>query len=546
MFEKLEDEYGIQASKEIILESIVKNSQFKGENGKFDKRIFKSFLSQNGLNEKKYFKELSQDVIATMVIETIAISAPTNINFVEEVSNFKAEKRHADVIKISANKIKNIKAPSKKEISEFYENNKEKYQAPEIREISYLSFTKKDLIKNSKISNTEIKDFYETNKDSFIKAENRDFLHVLFEEEEQAKNFLTKLNSLNKSKIEQEFTKLAKKDLNKDEQTISIKEITKEDLVPELANKTFSLSLNEYSEVLESPLGYHIFLLTNINKASAIELAEAKEHIIKELSLNREENLLKDKIAQIDDELLTTNSLEKVAKKFGLKLSKKPVKIDQIGQDLNGKLVDKIKQFSDFANNSFALKEDQTSRVFNGKNDELFYAINVDEIIPNRQKTLKEVKAKIIKQLLSKKKEEALDKLAQKIFTEVKKNPKLASQIASKYNVQFSRNLEFPRVYYINMQNRQIPYQNKFLDELFDIQIGETTSILPAGSQELVIGILKEIKTPKIDSQELIKAAKKSQDSFKNEILQEFNKYLLKKNPVEINDKVFGNTEEQN
>jgi hypothetical protein len=88
-----------------------------------------------------------------------------------------------------------------------------------------------------------------------------------------------------------------------------------------------------------------------------------------------------------------------------------------------------------------------------------------------------------------------------------------------------------------------LPYQNKFLDELFALKLNEATSVTPAGEQEFVIGVLRSIKTIFASAAEIETAKKTEVESFRNEVLQEFNTYLLKKHPVKVNEKLLGKKE---
>ena len=101
MIEKLHDDFGIEASRKLILEMVAKDSNFKNKEGKFDREAFKKFLAKNGLNEEKYVSEVANDITATMIIQTMSMAAPINYAMLLEEENFKQEKRIADVITIS-------------------------------------------------------------------------------------------------------------------------------------------------------------------------------------------------------------------------------------------------------------------------------------------------------------------------------------------------------------------------------------------------------------------------------------------------------------
>lgn len=547
MIEKLHDDFGVSASRKLILEAVAKDPSFKNQNGKFDRELFKKFLAKNGLNEEKYVSEIGNDITATMIIQTIAMVAPVNYASIIEMENFKQEKRLADVATISIKNVGNIAQPNNEEITKFFAENKQRYALPELRKVSYLYFSKKDIVQNSQISDAELTAEYEKNKDQLKRPESRNFYHILFDNADAAKNFLAKLDDAakaDKSKLKEQFAKLAKEVQNKDLKAITLNKITNRDLIPELSEPTFKLALNEHSDVLQSPLGFHVFLLTEIKAPELIPFSEAKASIKQQMLQGREEKVLQKKVAEIDDAILTSNSLSEVAKKFNLKTGT-AVKIDQAGQNEKGIALDEIKNFSNFSANAFALKKDQASKIFYSKNFDGFYAVKLEGIEAAHERELAEVKSQVIEDLMKSKKNEALHSLAKKVGDEIKKNPSQAAQIAAKYQVKFEKNREFPRIYYINFQGRQMPYQNKFLDELFGLKVGQATAVLPGQTQEFMVGVLREIKKSSATSAQLESATKQAAEGFKTEILQAFNAFILKEHPVKVNEKMFEKKAEQ-
>ena len=544
MIEKLHAKLGVEASRKLIMQTIAKNKSFKNPEGKFDRELFKKFLSQNGLTEQKYVDEIANEVVATMIIQTLAMTSPFNEQAIIELENFKQEKRFADVITINEKNLKALGAPNNEEIEKYFSSNKDKYAAPETRLVSYVHFSKKDFANEYKISKSDILAEYEASKEQLTKPETRAFYHVLFEKEESAQEFLTKLAG-SSGDAKSNFAKLAKELAKKDLKAISLPNISQKDLLPELSDKVFKLEMSKTSEVLKSPLGFHVFLLTEIKKPQLIPLAEVEKSLEIKIAKNKEEKLLQSKISAIDDALLTSNSLEEVTKKFGLKINKN-VRIDAKGLSEKGVEVLETKNLADFALNSFALKKGQVSKIFYTKNSDGFYAIKLEEITPSHERKLEEVRGKVVADLSKEKKDQGLKNFAKEVAKEVKENPTQIAQIAAKHQLKLEKNREFPRSYFIDSGNgRQIPYQNGFLTELFNIKINEATSLTAAGENEFKIGTLRQIKSSASSEQQVHAAKEHAIENFKTEILQEYNALLLKENPVKVNEKFFGVKEEK-
>ncbi|MBM3580154.1 MAG: hypothetical protein FJX34_05220 [Alphaproteobacteria bacterium] len=530
MIKKLTDEFDITASRKLILESVAKDQGFKGENGKFDHKKFEEFLAKQGLNEERYVGEVADSVVATMALQSLSLAAPISLDTLVQTESFKQEKRVADVITVSTKDVGNITKPTDAELQKFFSENATNYTQPELRKVSYLSFSKKDFAKDLQISDQEIFAEYDKNKEQFTKPETRSLYHVMFEKEEDAKSFLQKFGTGSKL----EFGRLAKDLAQKDLKAITMAGVTQKDLIPQLTDVIFKLKLNEHSAVIESPLGFHVFLLNEIKQPQLMPFSEVKSGIKQKLAEGREDKILQGKISAIDDTLLTSNSLLETAKKFNLKLD--VVTVDESFA---------AKGLADFAKNAFAAKEKQVSKIFYAQNSADFYALNVDEITPAKQQELVEVKDKVTADLIVTKKQKAAQELALKIEDEVKKNPDSAAQIAAKNHVKFEKSYEFPRVFYLNFQGQQIPYQDKFLGDLFDIQLGQATPAISRGSEEFTIGVLREIKKPDRNSVQLAEAKTRAQEEFRGEVMREYNKYLLSRYPVKTNEKIFAKQQEE-
>lgn len=537
MIEKLSEDFDVSASKKIILESIAKDPSFKNESGKFDHKKFEEFLAKNGLNEERYVAEISNNVSAAMILQSFSLATPVSEEMIAKVEKFKQEKRIADVLTISEKNIAKVENPSNEELEKFFKENQSQYSSPERRKVSYLTFSKKDFVKDLQISDQEVLAEYEKSKDQFSKPETRNFYNVVFDKEEDAKNFLAKLDEVaksDKSKAKKAFEKLAKELVKKDVKGITLSGVSKKDLMPQISGPIFALSLNEYSSVISSPLGFHVILLNEIKQPQPIAFVEVKNAIKSKLAEGREDRVIQEKISAIDDLLLTSNSLSEVSKKFNFKSP-----ISSITVDNSGAVASSIKDLTGFIKNVFAAKEKQASKIFgNEKGD--FYAFYVEEVSPAKQLELNEVKAKVSADLLSVKKQEALRELARKIGDDVVKDPNSIAAIASKNGLSLNKSQEFARTIYLEFQGQRLPYQDQLSKDLFAIKVGEATPVVLQSGGRFAVAVLRDIKKSDISLAQASQFKDRAKEELRNEIMSEFNAYLLSRYPVKTNDKVFG------
>ena len=544
MIEKLSQDFGISASKKIILSAIAKDANFKNESGVFDHKKFEDFLAKNGFNEKRYVDEISSEVTSVMILQTLALSAPVSDYEIAQKESFKQEKRVADVVTISEKNLNNSEKPSKDEIEKFYAENKQGYVAPEMRKVSYIHFSKNDFSNEFVISDKELQAEYEKNKSQMMQPESRNFYHMLFTKEADAKKFADEVKKADKSHVRDVFVKLAKAQ-NKDQKTITLNQMTQKDLLPQLTATAFKLTQNEVSEPTESPLGFHVFLLLDVKKSQPLSFDQAKASLKQSLTADRDDKIMQKKISAIDDLLLTSNSISEVAKKFNLKTGTSEF-FDANGNDVKGKAIAENSKLEGFSKNSFALREGQTSKIFYAKNSAGFYAIKVEKLTATHERKLSEVEGQIIADLQKTKKVKGLRELANKVAKEIAQNPENAAQIAAKYHANFEKNREFARQIFVTIQGRQMAYQTKFLEELFDLELNHATSAQNIQSEkDFSIAILRAIKTPSNSESLAIAKRATASEELRNEIMSDYNSYLLKRYPVKINEKFFAKKAEK-
>lgn len=546
LIQKISTEIGAFGSKKLILKTVAEDKNFQDKDGKFDHEKFSNFLKNNGLDEARYIQEVSNEVSAEMIIQSLSIASPINFKNALELEEFNQEKRIVDVIKINTENVRGILAPKDEEISKFHNENKALYKTKEFRKVSYVEVDPKSLETSVNLAPEEAKKYYDDNPTLFSLEENKDFYHMIFEKKEQAQEFYQKTvsafdpNDSTKSNSKDVFAKIAKDSYKKTLKDINLQGVTKNALPAEISNAIANLKLNQLSEVIESKLGFHVFLLNNINAPKQIAFDDVKNKISEKLIAEKKDKFVKESITKINDFLMIAKSLKEVADKFNLKLSTIALPFNEEGRSENSVEIIEAKSLNDLTKNAFTLKQNQPSKIFSNDKNGKYYALEVEKIIESRDPDLAEIKSKIIADLTDKKKQSELNKLAQQIQKEIRENPSLALSIARKNGLNVERSKAFPRIMYIDIGTSKMPYKNQFTEELFAVKVGEATSAIAISKNEYLIGVVRENKKTKLASEESVLVKKKAVEVFANDVMFEYNEYLQKKYPIKINEKFFG------
>lgn len=537
LIQSLQEDFKIYPDKNLILKEIAASPSMKGKDGKFDRNLYQNFLRGNGLTEKQHLSDLSDEIVGGLIVQAFAYSPNVSEKLAKDIYQHRFQTRNADVITVTTKNVNNLAAPNNFELSEFFEKNKESFSLPEMRQISFVSFDVNNLKQEIKVSDEEVLKEYQTNKSEYQNPESASFYHILFASEGEANSFLNKLKSSTEADKAESFAKLANEQ-GKDKTAINLGKVTKKQLPSEISSSAFAIDKGKFSDVLKSKLGYHIFYVTDKTPASDMPFEKVKAGIKTKLLAAKAENQVQDNLKKVEDEILASNSLEKVAANLKTTVNKNLPKISADGLDTK-KAQASIPALDDFIKNAFLLEKGKVSKIFTSDSNKKYYVVLVEDIEAKRNRSLDEVKALVTEQWIAQEKDKKLYELANKISKKLSENGGNTAAVASEFGVKLEKNRSFPRFYMIDAGNgRKVPYANKVLNEIFAAKLNGATAPEATGNGEISIAVVRSINTPQINDQAVKMLVRDLRGNFKNDILVSFNDYVTAKFPVSVNRKL--------
>ena len=170
-----------------------------------------------------------------------------------------------------------------------------------------LMFLKQES-KGTKLTDLEISEFYENNPDKYLIPEQYDFTHIYFSKEDEgltrAQNAKAHLDKSQEIKGDVFF--LGKNFTNK-----SPKELRK-DFGINFSSELENLKLNEWSKPIESTYGSHLIKLVGFQAARIPELEEIKPRVMVDLELERKDSTLSNYLNELkeDYEVIISRNLK--------------------------------------------------------------------------------------------------------------------------------------------------------------------------------------------------------------------------------------------
>jgi len=521
--------FNFRANTDLTLQSIINNSQFFNDEGNFDRSYFNNFLEINSINEDEYITHLNDTTSSNIISHALTDASPIHTEIAIEQEKSRNQTRYVDLLIIDKKNIKKIDKITDDEILQYYDINKKNFVNDERRIISYLAINTDKISQQIIINNEQALQFYKNNIDQYQTRQSRDIFQAIFDNKKQAEIFLNKFEQEIKVKDKKSvFIKYAKTLLNKDKKSIEIKNITQDQLVPELIDKIFSLKINDHSKVVKTSLGYHIILLNKINKSDNKKFKIAKKDIIAQLKKQKTKEVIQKKLIEVEEDMILNNSIKETATKYALKYSKKPININISGQDINNKIPTIIANNNNLLKQIFSLQEDQFSQPVISKDQKYYYIIKINKIIPQHQKSLEDVKSEIANIIKNNKFTNKLEILGQKIFQDLENNTKNINNIAKKYSAKLIKNKKIKRT------DSTLGLLNK---EIFKLNINQISSPLMIENNKFYIALLRKIHEAPIKNSKKSAIVENDKYRFKSEIMQQFNKYISNKYHIKINPK---------
>ncbi|MDR0630792.1 MAG: SurA N-terminal domain-containing protein [Holosporales bacterium] len=397
---------GITVSNKTVLEFIQSVPEFQ-KDGYFDVEIYESLLRKAGISEATFANQTRESVERIQLFHPIVIGYKIP-KFIRRQIAEEFESQHTLFIsKIKISDMKFDETPTKKDLKEYFNANKEKYKLPEIRNIAILIIDYKKFLSDFKVNENDVDRVYKESKNSYRKAETRDFERFAFDRKEDADKAWVLINKdISAKKIEKKFALKVE----------IVQDIYASDFPKDIGKHFFELKLNESSSVLHIGEKYYIYRVVRINSPKQLSESEIKTKIREEMQseqVNSPEFFKKIKEVKnnIDDWLGAGKSINDIVKKEkGLELIELKGSLKNMDEKLTKitKDQDAIKELKEAI---FSTEEQQASQNIDSKENRSF-VVYINKIEKSHTQPFEKIYDKVEKDFIfSNQSKEAEDKV---------------------------------------------------------------------------------------------------------------------------------------
>ncbi len=323
---------GLNVTPSEIEQKVLENPVFR-ENGTFiggDR--YQAILAQNNLTPEEFESTVGNEILTDKLRSFITAAVNVSDKDAEQEYRHRNEKAKLEYFVIDASKLQDKVSVSDQERRDYYEKNKTKYTVPEKRQAKYIFLESLKLRADMKITDDELHQYYDQHKNEYTLPERVKAQHILFKTQGKTPEEIAKIKEkaqgvLERAKKGEDFGSLAKQ-YSEDATASSggdLGDFGHGQMVPEFEKAAFSLGVGGISDLVQTPLGFHIIKVNGKQEARERPFEEMKEAIRPIVETRKAEQKGSDLAQQIAVDLVSNKNLEAVAAKYNAQVKETPL-----------------------------------------------------------------------------------------------------------------------------------------------------------------------------------------------------------------------------
>jgi peptidyl-prolyl cis-trans isomerase D len=380
---------GLAISDETISTAVLNDTRLKDASGKFSRQLFDQALRDSGQSERGFVAQQRQTYLRQQIGYSLAAGIAAPKALVEALARVDSQARGIDYFVLPPAAAGDIPAPSDDALKSYFEARKATYRAPEYRDINVLAVTPTSLAKPADVSDSDALAYYERIKDKrFGAPEKRKLQQIVFASDADADAAEAKI------KGGASFDDIAK-DKNLTDKDIDLGDVARGEVFDKaIADAAFALAAGGVSDVVKGQFGPVIVRVTTVTPGVLKPYSEVAHVVKQEIAVDR---AAKDVLAlhdRIEDARVAGKSIDEAAKTDGLS-ARSIAGIEAGGLDKAGAPVPDLTEKDQLLRAAFASDIGVDDSAIATKNRG-FVWFEVTKIEPSRDRTLDEVKDRVI------------------------------------------------------------------------------------------------------------------------------------------------------
>ncbi|MCE7027779.1 peptidylprolyl isomerase [Jiella avicenniae] len=513
-------ELGLGVSDERLARVIAEDPAFHDGNGSFSRSTFQAILRNAGINENDYIARQMNVARRGQLVDAVAKDATTPETFLTALGLYNGERRTIDYLVLTAPEASSIDDPSADQLSGYFDENKARYAAPEYRSIAYAEVTSQALADPKTVTDAEVKADYEARKANYTTPERRGVQQIVFADKAAADAAEEKLGA------GASFEEVAR-DAGRTPADIDLGTVTKAAIPDQkVADAAFALSEGGVSDVVEGRFGPVLLRVTKIEPSGVEPLAEVQDQIRKDLALARAADAVDAAYTAYEDARGGGATFQEAAQQAAIPV-KTVAAVDRNGNGPDGEAVD-MPQKSDLLAAAFDSEPGIDALPVNvDPSGYVFY--DVASVDPAHDRTLDEVREKVVADWKRERANEQLDERAASLEKAVEGGKSIA-------DVAREEGIEARTAYGITRQSGVAELGRSGAEAAFS---GPSGDVVTASGREPSTRLLMKVAevSPPADPASNVSSSQRQQMAgmLENDLYQSYVTLLQNEYPVRVN-----------
>lgn len=378
---------GLSVTDDQVTRQIRSDPNFAGFDGNFSRDRFNEVMFAAGLPEAMYIERVRTDLANRQVLDAVGTASAMPSALAEVLRQHRYEKRGAELLAVRASDQPDPGEPTEAQLEDVHASQSERFTAPEYRKITVVHLDPANLMDEVVVSEEDITTAYDANADRYIRPETRTVQQMVLLDEAKANEAARQLAE------GRDFVEVATEVAEMEEAAIDLGTVTKEGLLPDLANAVFAVAEGEVTEPIKSPLGLHILRAAEVQEGEVRGLDEVRDEVREIVARERAIDALYDLSARFEDTLGGGGTLEEAGKTVGVDAVQIDA-VDRAGKAPSGADAAGLPEIASLLPVAFSSELNLESPLTEA-GDKGFFMVRVDEIIPPALRPLDQVRDQV-------------------------------------------------------------------------------------------------------------------------------------------------------
>ncbi len=387
-----------------LLAQVIQSQKMFQDKGVFSVSRYEEVLRNNNYSKERFEASQRQFMMRNQLESLITSGEIIGQTELNALAALESQERDIGYLRVDHRPYLASAHVDEAQVNSYYEQNKDRFKAPEQVAVDYIHLSAADLMKSIKVTDDQVLAYYKEHSDKVQLPEKRNVRHILIM---AAKDADAKVDAAAKAKIEglvdqiskgADFADLAKKNSEDPGSATRGGELgffQRGDMVPEFEQAAFNLkNVGDLSPIVRTSYGYHVLQLVAVEPAKTPAFEQVRDIMTSELKTDL---AMKAYTTQLETLKTLTfeqdDSLAPAAKKLDL-----PVQTSQLMAKETGEGVFAEKSVIDAAFSNKVLKDKLNSAVVETQVGEAV-VMHLKDYVPEHDKSLAEVHEDIVQQL---------------------------------------------------------------------------------------------------------------------------------------------------